>query len=697
MPVRALEKSWVIEAGEGAYAIAVAADGEVLQTYWGARLPDLADYPAPTLPRQSSFEHPLQLARNEIATGEGGASYERTLDVVTAAGLRGLVLRFRSADVTDRTLVLTLEDKVAGLDVVLSYETFDAHGLMSRRVTIRNAGAGSAHVERAFSGIFNLPGRDGYALTHLEGRWGDELRIRRENFVAGTLTRESRRMTTSHGGVPFFAIDRSEAGLSAGEEQGAVWFGTLAWSGNWKLIAEQTRDFRSIIHLGLNDHDFGYDLPAGESFETPAVYFGYTEHGYGAMSRAFHDFIRDDYGPRPGYSPPVVYNSWYATTFDVTEAGQIALAEKAAAIGVELFVVDDGWFHKRDNDRAGLGDWWPDETKFPNKLGPLADAVHRLGMTFGLWIEPEMVNPDSDLYRAHPDWIIYMPGRERTVARNQSMLNVGRPDVQDYLIDIFDRLLRENPIDFIKWDMNRNVSEPGWPGHDRDEREIWVRYVDGLYRIWSELRRRHPAVIWENCSGGGGRIDLAMMGLTEQTWVSDNTRPPARLEIQEGFTLLFPASAMAAWVTDEDKDDYTLDLRFQVSMTGALGVGGNLTSWSSEELETGKRWVARYKQLRELVAGGDLYRLRSPHQTPHSAVAYVAKDKSEAVLFAYRTHEGRIVSNPTIYIAGLAPDAHYEIEGSDIVRSGLGWLKIGLEVPLKDFSAVNLKLRRVRG
>ena len=318
-------------------------------------------------------------------------------------------------------------------------------------------------------------------------------------------------------------------------------------------------------------------------------------------------------------------------------------------------------------------------------------------MKFGLWIEPEMVNPDSDLYRAHADWIIHMPGRERTLARNQSMLNIGRPDVQDYLIDIFDRLLRENPIDFIKWDMNRNVSEPGWPGYGRDEREIWVRYVEGLYRVWNELRRRHPAAIWENCSGGGGRIDLAMMGLTEQTWVSDNTRPPARLEIQEGFTLLFPASAMAAWVTDEDKDEYTLDLRFQVSMAGALGVGGDLTSWNEQELETGKRWVARYKQLREPVAGGDLYRLRSPHRTPHSAVAYVAKDKSEAVLFAYRTHEARIVANPTIYIAGLAPDAHYEIEGSGVVRSGLGWLKIGLEVPLKDFTAVNLRLRRVSG
>jgi alpha-galactosidase len=320
--------------------------------------------------------------------------------------------------------------------------------------------------------------------------------------------------------------------------------------------------------------------------------------------------------------------------------------------------------------------------------------VHQRGMKFGLWIEPEMVNPDSDLYRAHADWIIHFPERERTLSRNQSMLNLGRADVQDYLIGIFDRLLSETPIDFIKWDMNRNVSEPGWPLHDRDAREIWVRYVWGLYRAWGELRRRHPEVIWENCSGGGGRVDLGMMTLTEQSWTSDNTLPPARLEIQEGYSLLFPAASMAAWVTDEHRDAFSLDLRFHASMAGALGVGGNLIKWSEAELETARTHIAHYKRIRPLVAKGDLYRLLSPREGAFSALMYVAKDKSEAVLFAFRLLPGRPLKNPVIRLVGLAPEALYTVEGQEEILSGKAWAERGLSLGLRDLQSAAIHIRR---
>lgn len=694
MGIRAGEKYWVIESGEAAYALGVDDTGLLIQTYWGPRLPRVSDYPAARRGEWFAMENPIQHTHQDVATGEAGASDERTIDGYRDGGPRGFVLRFASAEVQGETLSLILHDAGLGAEVVVEYEALPQHGLVTRRLRIVNTGAAPLHLNRALSGSFYLPSTGEYVLNHLDGRWGDEYRMQREPLGHGVFQRESRRITTSHGGVPYFAMERAEAGWGAREEAGELWFGTLEWSGNWKLLAERTRDGRSIVHLGLNDHDFVYDLLPGESFATPRLIFGYTASGFGAMSRSFHDFVRQTLSPRPNYRPPVVYNSWYATLFDVNAEGQAKLAEKAAAMGVEMFVIDDGWFDKRVNDRAGLGDWWPDKNKFPLGLQPLADAIHQRGMQFGLWIEPEMVNPDSDLHRAHPDWVIHFPERERSLSRNQSMLNLGRPDVQDYLIDIFDRLLSSTEIDFIKWDMNRNVSEPGWPGHDRDQREIWVRYVDGLYRVWGTLRERHPNVIWENCSGGGGRVDMGMMRITEQSWASDTTVPTARLEIQEGYSQLFPANTMASWVTDEHFEQFDLDLRFHASMAGALGVGGNLLVWSDEMLERAKTHVAAYKQIRELVAGGDLYRLRSPRQPELSAFMYVSKDKSEAVLFAFRILKPRIGKLPLVFPAGLDPEAIYTDEAGE-ARSGAAWGRLGIQLKLKDLGSTILRLRRV--
>ncbi|BCP55273.1 alpha-galactosidase [Kaistia sp. 32K] len=696
MGVSASGNYWVLESGHAAYAMGVEPGGVLVHTYWGRRLPRLADYPAAARARYFSADHELQLTPQEVTTGEASASDERTLDATIAGGhLRGLVLRFESADVGDDTLAVTLRDADLNLRVVLTYGTLDQHGLFTRSLAVINDGGREVQLTRAFTGAFNLPAGGEFALNHLSGRWGDEFRMHRDPMGFGTIQRDSRRVITSHGGVPYFAVDRNEPGLAASEEAGEVWFGTLQWSGNWRLIAERTRDDRGIIHLGLNDHDFAWDLQPGETFEAPRVVYGYSSEGFGAMSRAYHDLIRRNLSPRPNFVPPVVYNSWYATLFDVDQEGQTALAEKASKMGVELFVMDDGWFHGRNTDKAGLGDWWPDETKFPKGLAPLIDAVKSHGMQFGLWIEPEMVNPDSDLYRAHPDWVLHYEGRERSLMRNQLILNLGRVDVQDYLIDIFDRLLTENSIDFIKWDMNRSASEAGWPTHERDAREIWVRYVEGLYRVWVELRARHPDVIWENCCSGGGRVDLGMMALTEQSWTSDNTVPAARLLIQEGYSQLFPANTMAGWATDEERREYPLDFRFHVSMAGALGVGGNLLDWSDEECSVAAGHVARFKEIRHLVAGGDLYRLRSAHRHAVSAFAYVARDKSEAVLFVFRVHSARLGANPTIRIAGLDPEALYAVEGSDVVRSGRAWAEIGLISPIKNLQSQILRFTRV--
>jgi alpha-galactosidase len=391
----------------------------------------------------------------------------------------------------------------------------------------------------------------------------------------------------------------------------------------------------------------------------------------------------------------VLYNSWEATFFDVDEVSQIELARHAAAMGVELFVIDDGWFHGRKSDNAGLGDWWPDQHKFPNGLAPLIAQVQALGMEFGLWIEPEMVNPDSDLYRAQPDWVIHFPTRARSEMRSQLILNFARADVQAYIIDQIDRLLTENKITFIKWDMNRNVSEPGWPDAPGDQRELWVRYVQGLYHVWGTLRSRHPHVVWQSCSGGGGRADLAILRLADQIWASDQTEAVARLSIQEGFSQIFPASTMEAWVTDVGAERRALAFRFHVSMCGSLGVGGHLTHWSEQQRAEAAEWIALYKDIRSIIQFGDQYRLRSAQAHPFSAVQYVSKDRSAGVLFAFRTHLPDPVSLPAIHLRGLDPQARYQIEGFPAARSGLAWMADGVAIQLRDFESTVRRIQRM--
>jgi alpha-galactosidase len=374
-----------------------------------------------------------------------------------------------------------------------------------------------------------------------------------------------------------------------------VWFGTLAWSGNWKIAAEVTDFMSTRINIGLNDFDFAWNLGPGETLTTPPSFGGFTAGGFGAASRTLHDFIRNKVLPRGQTLRKVLYNSWEATHFDVDEASQIELAKLAAEMGVELFVMDDGWFHGRNSDNVGLGDWWPDVAKFPNCLKPLVDAVNDMGMDFGLWVEPEMVNPDSDLYRAHPDWVIHFPTRDRSEMRNQLILNLARSDVQDYLVTHLSRLLSENNISFIKWDMNRNVSEPGWADAPGDQRELWLRYVYGVYHVWETLADRHPQVVWQSCSGGGGRADLGILCLADQIWVSDNTHATARLGIQEGFSQVFPANTMEAWVTDAEHGSVPLRFKMHVSMCGSLGVGGHLLNWTEEDRAEAAHWIAVYK------------------------------------------------------------------------------------------------------
>lgn len=518
----------------------------------------------------------------------------------------------------------------------------------------------------------------------------------RETLTPGRKVLESRRGNTSHEANPFFAVDAG----AATEEAGEVWFGALAWSGNWKFAFDYDAAGALQISCGVNDFDFRWLLEPGESFATPALVAGYTPRGFGAASRTLHRYAREIVMPEDG-PRPVLYNSWEATYFDVDHEGQAKLAERAAAIGVELFVVDDGWFGARDDDRAGLGDWVVNRRKFPEGLEPLIDHVKSLGMEFGIWVEPEMVNPDSDLYRVHPDWVYHFPTRPRTEARNQLVLNLGRDDVRDHLFDALDGLLSGHAISFVKWDMNRPFSEPGWPGAPAGrDREVWVRHVHGLYELLRRLRERHPRVGFESCSGGGGRVDLGILGLVEQAWTSDNTDAHDRLFIQEGFSMAYPARSMACWVADAGKwvanRPAPLSYRFRSAMMGTLGIGGDLLSWSDEDLAQARGLVEDYKRVRHLIQDGEQYRLLSPSEGETAAVQYASADGSEAVIFVLRHPHNLFAPAPRLYPRGLRAGATYKVCGEESPVGGAALMSRGVGASLEgDLASATIHLREI--
>jgi len=509
---------------------------------------------------------------------------------------------------------------------------------------------------------------------------------------------ESRRGSTGHQANPWFAI---QAG-APDEDHGEVWFGALAWSGSWRITVEQDQLDAVRVTGGFNPFDFGYVLHPGERLETPVFYGGYSAHGLGGASRLLHRYQLEHVlprreGPGPGAVPkprPVIYNSWEATYFDVTEAGQMALAEKAAALGVDRFVMDDGWFGQRRNDRAGLGDWYVNPEKFPNGLEPLIDAVHSLGMDFGLWVEPEMVNPDSDLYREHPDWVLNFPGRPRSEGRNQLVLNLARADVRDHVLEVLDGLLKENDIAFLKWDYNRNWSEPGWDQlPPREQKRVYVDFPRNVYGILKELRRRHPGVEIESCSGGGGRVDLGILEYVDEVWPSDNTDPFDRLTQQDGFTYAYTPQVMMAWVTESphwlNRRTTSLAYRMLSAMQGSLGIGANITRWTAEETALAARLIRAYHEVQATIVQGDLYRLISPRNgSAFSATQTVSRDRSQSVVFVFihSTQEGR--GFPRLKLKGLDPAADYTLvpiegkarTGTPPVASGAWWMNRGLEM-----------------
>ncbi|MHB9029843.1 MAG: alpha-galactosidase [Candidatus Latescibacterota bacterium] len=695
---------WTITLQTTSCQVILADDGTLVPGYWGPRSgPRLLDPPG--WKESSSIGAPVR----EIPYRGGFVEMTPGLEVIFPDGTREMELRYAGYEMGEldgRSFIrFDMKDIHYPLTVSEYIRVNPEYDILEKWMVMKNNGREPITVERAYSGSVVLP-RGDYDLLQLSGDWGREFYPRRTRLTPGIKSLFVRGMKSQQH-APFFLVRPSG---DTDENRGPVWFGTVAWSGNWEIDCEVNRLELTQVSGGINFWDTHWILEGGARFETPVMMFGAGTDGANGASRRLHRFLLDRTLPPTarGNTAQVLYNSWYATEFSVNEQQQLELARMAKEMGVELFVMDDGWFKGRKDDRAGLGDWTPDPGKFPKGLAPLAQGVKGLGMDFGIWVEPEMVNPNSDLFRAHPDWALHTPNRTAHEGRRQLVLNFARDDVKKFTIDWLDRLLTESPIRFVKWDMNRQVSEAGWPEVPRErQRELRIRYIRNLYDIFRTVREKHPEVVFESCSSGGGRVDPGILSLADQVWTSDNTDPGDRLQIQYGYSHAFPARTMVNWVTDSEWHNKTTSLtfKFHVAMAGNLGVGGNLTKWSPEERSLAAKLIAQYKSIRHIVQLGDQYRLQNPFEGTRTALQFVTRDGKESVVFSFQTLEtlpGATVSAGSpdcLLLHGLDPDGTYSVGelGSDAMEkvSGAALMLSGIPVRLQgNYASRIIVLRR---
>jgi alpha-galactosidase len=577
-----------------------------------------------------------------------------------------------SVDDTDG-LHATFVDAVTGLRAVQHYRFAPGTDVVERWVDLHHDGSAPLRVTELGSAGFNVPTPHGAHLTYLSGQWSQEFTEASHEQQRGRFEVGSSQGVTGHQFSPYLAVcDRLDTA--------AAWGVALAWSGSWRIVADTDAAGLTRVRAGRALTDGPVLLPPGGTLTTPIAAGAYSGSGVDGLSRIWHAYERHLAGSRLDRPRPVVYNSWEATHFDVTAAGQLALADVAADLGVETFVVDDGWFAGRPDDHGGLGDWTPDPVKFPDGFDAFVDEIRKKGMTFGLWVEPEMVNPRSHLYAAHPDWVYRADGRPMTTIRNQYLLDLGRPDVYEFVLGTLDGLLRAYPIGFLKWDFNRPRTEPG----RRGDADLDGDHVTNLYRILDHLRAEFPDVVIEGCAAGGARVDLAMAARTDVIWPSDNTAPMDRLRIQHGYLLAHAPHLLSSWVTDApglfDNRPRSLAFRFVLASAGALGIGADIARWSATERSEAAEWVARYKTVREVIANGTVYRIGGPDEQ-RCALQYTLGDRT--VVLAWNTGPldglglvpGRDVRLP---LSGLDPAARYG--DGDTVYSGSHLMAAGLPV-----------------
>lgn len=672
---------FILETENTHYVLGVDSAGYNHHIHWGKKC-DPSDYFINDIDDENSNSTKLDEYRQEL-TPFGQTMY-RDCDIKAEFDdkCREINLKYDGYKITGDTLSLTFSDKYYPLEITLHYQIFENCDIIKRFTTIKNTGAKKIDFEKISSAQFSLPSVKPYTFRNTNGAWGGEFIETHDTLEGGYAVYETRKGASNHNNSPYFI-----AYQNADEKSGDVYFASLAYSGNFKISCSRDSYGITRVIMGFNDFDFSHTLDGGESLDTPPVYCGYTQ-GFGEMTRQMNAFAVNHLLPKQFNHKilPVLYNSWEATGFSVNAKQQIELAKRAAEIGVELFVMDDGWFGQRKDDHAGLGDWYVNEEKFPNGLDELINEVNRLGMDFGIWVEPEMVNADSDLFRAHPDWTYHYPHREACELRNQLVLNMTRKDVQDYIFNVLDDLLSNHNIKYIKWDMNRPFSETGAENLQNPKMYSYLHTM-AVYSIVDRLKEKHPEVAIESCASGGGRCDLGALSHYDQAWTSDNTDGIDRITIQKGYSLLRPVKTMRAWVTDIEgiNKPCSLDFRFAVAMQGSLGIGGDLTKYSDDDLEICRRNIALYKTIRDTVQFGDLYRLLDIEEDEVSLNQYVTADKSKSVAFIVANGTRFYKKRMPVCFDGLDKNKRYRITIGDTAyeKSGAYLMNVGIRMHIR--------------
>ena len=706
------KRLFLLQAGETSYVMGLSATGYLCHLYWGKKIRNLhVDLNAAQSNNLHSFHIPepedpsFSLENSLLEYPSYGNSDFRcpAVQIKNASGhsivrpkylshriykgkpkLEGLPATYVEKDEEADTLEITLADKWNAIEIKLLYTAFVHRDVIARSVCLTNTGSQDVALLRAFSASVDMPCR-GCSMLQLSGAWGRERQLFRRKLVPGMQSIESRRGASSHQQNPFVAILSPDAD----ENKGSVYALSLVYSGNFYAGAELDPYDNARFFIGLNPFNFSWQLSPGQCFQTPEAVLVYSDEGLGKMSRTFHHLYRERLcrGKYRDQERPVIYNNWEATRFCFDSKKIRELVADASRLGIDLFVLDDGWFGKRDSDTSSLGDWNVNRRKIPEGLRGLADAVHKAGMKFGLWVEPEMVSPDSELYRKHPDWCVHESGITSTLARHQLVLDFSREDVCTTIEESLTKLLDNTSIDYIKWDMNRNITEAGSDLLPPDrQNEALHRYMLGVYRVLEHLTARFPDVLFENCASGGGRFDPGLLYYMPQTWTSDDTDAVERIRIQYGTSFVYPASAIGAHVSaipnQQIKRMTPLQTRGRVAMTGNFGYELDLDRLSGKEREEICQQIKDYKSIRKLVQFGELYRLRNPFAENAAAWMYVSEDRSESCAFYFRILDHANTAVDYLKFDGLLEEKIYRntIDGNQYGGDEL--MNRGLPVPL---------------
>ena len=675
--VPAIEKTLVtVETDHSQLVLVTDRKGTLYNYHYGAKLSAPEDF----LRYETRINAGYGTGPMAYPTQGGAYVNEPALAVKYADSYRNTELRYLSHTQRAKGNVVTteilLKDYVTELEVRLFYDAYQKEDVILSHAEIVNGGKQPVTLVNYASSAMVFDAEK-YLLTHMYGDWAAEMQVDRELLTHDMKVIETKRGTqATQWNNPSFLLSLNTESFS--ETEGEVIAGSLAWSGNFRLSFEQDVTHRLTVLAGINPFSSDYPLAAGETFVTPEMIWTWSCQGAGQASRNLHAWARN-YGVYGGDKVnPTLLNSWEGAYFSFTTKTLTDMIDDAAAMGLEMFVLDDGWFatkYPRDNDKQGLGDWELNTSKLPEGIDYVASYAHSKGLKFGIWIEPEMANPRSRLAEEHPDWIVRAPGREIVQRRNQWLLDLTNPAVQDFVYGVFDNTMQlSGKIDYIKWDCNRHVMNVGSDFLGAEQSRFYVDYVQGLYKVMRRVREKYPDTIVQCCSSGGSRVDYGSLKYFNAYWASDDTDAMERVKIQYGTSLYYPAGTIGSHVSDvpnhQTKNVTPLKFRFDIACSGRLGMELQPKNLSAEERALADRCIRSYKQYRDLVFGGDLYRLLSPYEGNYYALMYVAPDKSRAVVFTYCTNYlNRAIGAKRINLQGLDPDRRYKVTELNVDKS----------------------------